>query len=198
MKVLFWTIVTLAGGIAGLGELAYARYFAGETIAEATLFEDGNPKIHQIEIAEGDFPVRLNLKMWGARERISIANRSFVTLATGGEQPGDIIGFHAVIDEEQDLGTITWTSGNFTLGPVDVPNLAQSSQLFETATAGNWELSATVSDEFEFRMDRIEATIKRNSRAVNWQIAGPGLAVLIIGFIMLVTSLRKRFPHLAT
>lgn len=198
MRVLFWAVITVVGAIVGLGEVTYARYFAGEMIAQVVLFEEGKPKTHQISISQNDFPIRLNLKMWGGRERTSIANRSYVTLSTGGESPGDTIGFYPVIDEDSDLRTVTWHTGSFTLGPVDVPNLAQSSLIFDAATVGDWDLSASVSDEFEFSMDRIEAAIIRNSRAVNWQIAGLGLTALLVGFTMLVISLRRRYPHLAT
>ncbi len=198
MRILFWSFVTFAGALGGLGELAYVKYFAGETIGNAVLFDAGKPLVHQIDIAESDLPVRLNLLLYGDREIQEITFRSRVTLVTGGTTDCDRIEFEAAIDEDGDLGDAALGSGNLKLRLGDVPNKAQSSQLFSCPTVGTWALSALVYEESNFKMRRIEAVIKRNSRATNWLVAGPGLAVLLVGFVMLVASLRKKRPHLAS
>jgi hypothetical protein len=198
MKVLIWLLVTMVGVIFGFGELAYVKYFAGEKIEDAILFDAGKPRVHKIEIAQSDLPVRLNLRMYGLRDRMDIVFRSNVTLKTGGGKACDTIEFVSIVDEDGDIGKLEFVAGNFTTGPSTVRNRQTSSQLFTCPTTGTWALSASVAEEFNFKMHRISAEIRRNSRSINWLIAGPGLGVLLVGFIMLVISIRQRYPNAAS
>lgn len=198
MKVLFWLAVTLVGAVISLGELAYVRYFVGETVGEAVLMRDGQPQPYQLDVGESDLPIRLNFKMFGGRKTIDIVHQSLVSLAIDGPEACETVRFQAVINENSDLSNASIVSGNLTLRPGEVPNMAQATELLDCATAGPWTLSASVSEERGFEMQTIQATIKRNSRAANWAVAGPGLVILLIGFIFLVVALRRRFPNLAT
>jgi len=191
MKLICSVLLLILGFIFGAGELIYTTYIAGEVMETAVIFDEGRAKPHQIEISEADLPVRLNMRMWGARRRNAITAHSYVTLQTGGSEPGDTIGFHAGISEEGDKAYWGIARGNASLGSRTVPNLTQGSQLFEQATTGTWNLSAAVSDEDHFNMVHIEATIRRNSRATNWSVAGPGLAAFLLGFLLFVSALKK-------
>lgn len=198
MRILFWLAVCLVGAFMSLGEFAYVKYWAGETVAEAVLFDDGQSQTYQIDVSENDLPIRLNFEMWGGRETIDVAFYSLVTVAIGGPEDCDALKFEAVIDADGDLSSPSLGSGNWTLRPGEVPNKVQSSKLLNCMSAGKWSLSASVSEENGFSMQKINAAIKRNSRAARWAIAGPGLAILLVGFIYLVTALRRKYPHLAT
>ena len=56
MRILFWLAVCLVGAFMSLGEFAYVKYWAGETVAEAVLFDDGQSQTYQIDVSEKRSP----------------------------------------------------------------------------------------------------------------------------------------------
>lgn len=197
MKFVIAIAFTLVGIVLGLGELAYTHYFAGEKVAAVTMFDGGEPKHNKILVAAEDLPVRLNMRIFGARRTVDVVHRYSVTVTTGGDEAEDTISFFGSVDETDDLATLSVESGKFDLRPSDFPSMAQASQLFVLATPGQWDLSVAVTSEEGFEVNRIVADVIFRSRAIRWQIAGPGLGILLIGFVLLIVCLRERFPHLA-
>jgi len=195
LRIFLALAACLVGALMSIGEFAYVKYWAGETVAEVVLFDDRKPQTYQIDVRENDLPIRLNLNMWGSRETIDIAFYSLVTIDVGGQENCDALKFEAVIDEDGDLSSPSLGTGNWILRPGEVPNKVQSSKLLNCMSAGKWALSASVSEENGFSMQKIQATVKRNSRSISWSIAGPGLAIMLVGFIILVNELRRRNPH---
>ena len=198
MKVMFWLFVCLISGTIGLGHLGYVHYFAGEPAGDAVLFDEGAPQTFRIDVTEADFPIRLNFEMLGNRSRVGIVFHSRVNLEAAGDAGCESIQFEAGISEDGDISNATVSSGNATVQVGPIRNLAKTSKLIQCSSSGDLILSASVSNEENFEMDRIEAAIRFKSQAVNWTLAGPSLGVLLISFIMLVIALRQRYPHLAT
>ena len=198
MKVTFWLCVCLISATIGLGHLGYVHYFAGEPAGDAVLFDKGEPQTHQIDIAETDFPIRLNLEMWGNRKQTGPVFLSLVTLETAGVAGCEPIEFQAVISKDDDIVNVTAGSGNATLQVGPIRTKTRASELLNCSSSGNLTLSANVTEERDFEMDRIEVAIRFNSKGINWILAGPSLGVLLLSFIMLVVALRKKYPHLAS
>lgn len=198
MKVTHWLCVCLISAALGLGHLGYVHYFAGEPAGEAVLFDEGAPQTFQMDVSEADFPIRLNLEMWGERSRVGTAFHSLVNLDAAGEAGCQSIQFEAGISEDGDISNATVGSGNVTLQIAAIRNRTQTSKLLSCSSSGDLTLSASVSNERNFEMYRIEAAIRFNSKAINWLLAGPSLGVLLLSFIMLVVALRRKYPHLAT
>ncbi|WP_281858252.1 hypothetical protein [Litoreibacter halocynthiae] len=198
MKIILWLFLCVVGIGAAATELGYVKYFAGEPLGTAVLLDGGVPTPHQIEVTESDLPLRLNLSMYGRRKTIDIVFNSLVTLTLDGPQDCGGTSFEAGIDTDGDLSETSIGFDKLTLRSGEVPNKVQSSQLMQCQTAGLWTLGASVADERGFEMQRIEAELRGNSRAINWLVAGVGLGVGLFAFIMLIPAVRQKYPHLAT
>ena len=153
MKVTFWLCVCLICATIGLGHMAYALYFAGEPAGDAVLFDGGEPQTHRIDIAETDFPIRMNLEMWGNRKRVGPLFLSLVTIESAGVANCEPIEFQAGISEDGDIVNVTAGSGNATLQVGPIRNKTRASKLLNCSSAGDLVLSATVSDERDFEME---------------------------------------------
>lgn len=204
MKIILGLFLTLVGALVGFGELTYSQYFAGEKVKEVVLLDNGIPVSNQIEVTQDDLPVRLNLEIFCSRKRTSMARNSQIpsyytaTITTGGDAAGDNLSFQGSLTSKHDRSNLTLSSGNVSVGSNSVPALVRSTQLLTIATPGIWDLGISVSNEKRCTVNTINADVIFGSQAVRWNIAGPGLAALFVGFILLMVGLRAKSPHLAT
>ena len=191
MKVLS-IVIMLIGAVAGLGELGYTKYFAGEKRAEGVLFDHSGPFTPvELVVTQEDLPVRVNMNVYGNLDYTALAPIGLIEIGNSISGEGNRIEFYAGANKNDVIEDAKFRTGNVTLNLSDRPTLSKKSILFDAATVGNWSLSMKPLREQDYKFDRITGTVYVKSKAVNWLIAGPGLFLMIGGMIMLIAIVKS-------
>ena len=192
MKALIFGGIMTIGAIVGFGELVYTKYFAGEHVGDFVLYENGGAADGTIfEVGPEDLPVRINFNVYGWRERSHITPSLRLEVENGLVGEGNAKRFHVGIDENGDTSQMTVRLGGVTLGAGGLYNRAQPSKLFDAATPGVWRVRASPLDEDGYTTHRVEGAVYIKSKAINWTLAGPGLAAFLFGMIAMIAAMKE-------
>lgn len=185
MKRLILIVIACVALAALVADLAYVRFFSGQGVAEDVVFYDASQgaQVLKLDIAPEDLPVRLNLKVYGARERMDIFHNAELNFKTGLSAEGDTVLKNLIVDEKDDVSRTSAGFGNFTLHQSEYANRAQTSIVFETATPGQWDLTVALGEQINYEVKRIVGDVRTGTAVIDW------IRVIVLMMIVFAASI---------